>query len=136
MKLLISLILILFCSTTFAGPGDGPIVPWPTTALERISAEDLQGEWVAYTDDSVWLIRVWPMNLNVGASYLEMESAALFTRQAFAWLYCAGNVVWGTLIMDDNHEANFLIYKDHEGTKMRLNKGRGRYIDIKLYRTE
>lgn len=137
MKFLTSLILILFSTSAFAGPGDGPIVPWPTNVIrETIHIDEIEGDWAAYASNSVWLIKIKQEDLEFGRSSIQIKSSALFTRQAAGWLYAGDRIFWGRLIMDSTHAAAFVIFKDQDGTKLRLAKGNGRYLDLKLYRTK
>lgn len=137
MKFLTSLLFILFSAFAFAGPGDGPIVPWPTSVVrEDICIEDIQGEWVAYAHNSIWFINIQQKDMEPERSSIEIKSAALFTRQAAGWLMSADRIFWGELTMDATHRSAFVIFKDADGTKLRLAKGNGRYLDLKLYRTK
>lgn len=137
MKLLISILLMLLNFSAFAGPGDGPIVPWPTSIdRESIDLDDLQGEWVAFEHNSVWHIQIRGPEDGSDYSTIFISSAALFTRKATGWFAQADHIFYGQLIMDSTHESSFVIFKDRDGTKLRLMTGPNRFLDLKLFRTK
>ncbi|KHD89973.1 MAG: hypothetical protein OM95_00075 [Bdellovibrio sp. ArHS] len=135
MKFLSTLLLILFSSFAFAGPGDGPIVPWPTSVTrEALTDTQVYGRWVAYEHHAIWFVNIQKDPLEIGRSYISISSDALFTHKAVGSLYTGDNVMWGKLIMDATHSAAIVLYKDAEGTKLRIAKGRNRYVELKLSR--
>nr|WP_295905721.1 hypothetical protein [uncultured Bdellovibrio sp.] len=137
MKFLTSLLLILISVVAFARSGDGPTVPWPTSIdRESIFTEDLQGEWVAYGHNSVWYINIDQKDMEPERSSIQIQSAALFTRKASGWFLSADRIFYGKLKMDENHETAFVIFRDYEGTKLRIATGSHRFLDLKLYRTK
>lgn len=136
MKLLVALFLILTSSWAFAGPGDGPIVPWPTSVNRQdLLFEDLKGEWVAYSHNSLWFIKIeYDYSSPEGLAKIEVKSSELFTSYAVGWLQSWNRIYWGELVMDKNHKVTFIAYKDAEGTKIRIGKDSRQYFDLKLYR--
>lgn len=133
MKHLILLILTVFSlSATARGPGDGPIVPWPTSvSLHNITCEDLQGEWVAYSHNTIWFV-----NLEMrpdALSTIRMTSNALFTHKAKGWLEPGDRLFYGKLAMDSNHIYDVIVFRDSEGTKIRVIQGANKFFDLKLY---
>ena len=137
MKFLISILLILINFGAFAGPGDGPVVPWPTSIdRENIDLDDLQGEWVAFEHNSVWHIEIQQPEDGSDYSTILITSAALFTHKATGWFVPADRIFYGQLVMDEKHETSFVIFKDRDGTKLRLKLGPDRFLDLKLFRTK
>lgn len=134
MKFLMPLLLTWFCTPTYAGPGDGPIVPWPTSVRETIQVEELLGTWVAYDFNSVWNINIYPLLPGSNVVYVDIQSAALFTQNAQGILNDGDGLFWGDIIMDESHRSQILIYRDSEGTKLRLGKNKNKFFDMKLYR--
>ncbi|KYG64215.1 hypothetical protein AZI87_13310 [Bdellovibrio bacteriovorus] len=136
MKLLSSFMAVfIMTSFSFAGPGDGPIVPWPTSVVrEALNETTIYGDWVAYEHNAVWYINIQKDPLEIGRASIAISSGAVFTHKAVGSLYRGDNVFWGKLVMDANHSAAIVLYKDYEGTKLRIAKGHNRYVDVKLYR--
>lgn len=132
MKHLILLLLTVFSLSAKAGPGDGPIVPWPTSvSLQNITCEDLQGEWVAYSHNTIWFV-----NLEMrpdAISTVRITSNALFTHKATGWLEAGDRLFYGKLAMDHKHIYNVIVFRDREGTKVRVIQGPQKYFDLKLY---
>lgn len=134
MKIIASLILTLFCSLSFAGPGDGPIVPWPTSLRENIVIEDIQGSWIGYSHNSIWNIDIYSAVGVSDVGVIRIRSEALFTNKAQGLLNDSNGFFWGEVIMDLKHRAMVIIYKDTEGTKLRIvNTTNQKFHDIELY---
>lgn len=134
MKLLVAFFITILSTSAFARRGGDPTVPWPTNVIrEQFYLEEIRGEWVAYSHNTVWLIRVLPQSNN--RLLLMIRSEALFTNKGTGLLYANDNVFWGQLIMDGNHISAALIYKDQEGLKLRIAKDLDTYYDLELYRT-
>ncbi len=137
MKFLVLLFLFFSSSLSFAGPGDGPIVPWPTSIVNKheLLFEDLRGEWVGYSQNTLWFVNIdYNFSSPDGLASIEIRSSALFTTYGFGWLQNWEKVFWGEVTMDDNHKTSFIIYKDTEGTKLRMGKNSKSYFDVILYR--
>lgn len=138
MKKLTSLLLLLFCTSAFAtGNGTGPTVPWPTSIVNKheLLFEDLRGDWIGYSQNSLWFVHIdYNFSSPEGLASIEIRSNALFTSQAFGWLRSWDKIFWGEVTMDDNHKTAFILYKDGDGTKLRIGKNAKTYYDIKLYR--
>lgn len=136
MKILASLILTLFCSPSFAGPGDGPIVPWPTSVRELIAIEDIQGSWTGYSHNTIWNVDIYPAVGVSDVGVIRIRSEALFTNRAQGLLNDSNGFFWGEVFMDLRHRAMVIIYKDRDGTKLRLvNTTNQKFYDIKLFPT-
>lgn len=136
MKSLIILILTVFSLSSFAarGPGDGPIVPWPTSvSLMQVTCEELDGDWVAFSHSTLWFVT---FNMRPGQflSSLNIKSNALFTHKAVGWLEPADRLFFGKIAMDSNHIYDVIVFKDREGTKLRVVKGTNKYFDLQLLR--
>lgn len=134
MKFIASLILTLFCSLSLAGPGDGPIVPWPTSIREDLVIEDIQGSWIGYSHNSIWNIDIYSAVGISDVGVIRIRSEALFTNKAQGLLNDSNGFFWGEVTMDLRHRAIVILYKDSEGTKLRLvNTTTQKFHDIKLY---
>lgn len=121
MKSLIFLMSFLFLSASFAGPGDGPIVPWPTNVeRQEIIAEDLHGTWVAYGDNTLWFVTIAMDAQDAKRVNIDIESNGLFTGKASGWMYSGKKLFWGTVQMDDRHASGVVVYRDSHGIKMRI----------------
>lgn len=136
MKILASLLFTLFCSYAFAGPGDGPIVPWPTSLREDILMEDIQGSWIGYIHNSIWFVDIHPAIGRDDSAVIRVASMALFTHKAEGLLNSQGGLFMGEIVMDENHRASLLIFKDGDGTTLRMAEKNNRFHDIKLYKTQ
>ncbi len=134
MKLLTALVLVLFSVVAEARSGDTPIFPWPTSVDRKaLFLEDLQGDWVAYGHNAVWHIHIEATDMEPERAEIQISSAALFTRKASGWLLAADRIYYGKIKMDEKHEAALVIFKDQEGTKVRLSRSQGRFLDLKLF---
>lgn len=137
MKMILSLLILLSTQFSFAGPGATPIFPWPTSVgpKHELLFEDLRGEWVGYSQNTLWFVNIdYNFSSPDGLAAIEIRSSALFTTYGFGWLKSWEKVFWGEVTMDDNHKTSFIIYKDTEGTKLRMGKNAKSYFDVILYR--
>lgn len=137
MKSILSLVLLFAASTSFAGPGATPVFPWPTSIVNKheLLFEDLRGDWIGYSNNSLWFVNIdYNFSSPEGLASIEIRSNALFTSQAVGWLQSWDKIFWGEVTMDDNHKTSFILYKDGDGTKLRIGKSAKTYYDIKLYR--
>lgn len=137
MKTLLLILLSVFSLTVEArGPGTDPVIPWPTSVtLRPLSLDELQGNWVAYSDNSIWFIEL-EMRPDNALSTIRMKSNALFTKKATGWLEFDHEMFFGKIAMDSKHIYNVIVYKDSDGTKIRIVQTRYKYFDLKLYRLE
>lgn len=138
MKFLIILLLtVCSLSTQARGPGDGPIVPWPTTVgLERLTCEELQGNWTAYSHNTIWFLELYMDSTEGALSTLRIRSNALFNNKGNGWLEYDGRLFFGKLVLDHTHIYDIFLFKDRDGTKLRIAQGPLKYYDLKLYRKE
>lgn len=137
MKLLISLLLTFFSWAALAGPGDGPIVPWPTSVTrQNITSEELLGNWVTFSHNTIWFLEVTPDKGIEGVLYLTLKSNALFTHQGSGYVFPDERIFWGDLIMDKSHVSRIAIFRDQEGVKLRISAKPNSYYDLKLYRVK
>lgn len=138
MKTLILILLAVFSITIHArGPGNGgdPTVPWPTNdSLQVLSKDYLNGEWMAFSHNSVWYLNFDCDSANE-LTLLSMQSQALFTHKARGFLEVTDNrLYFGKIVMDANHIYSAIVFRDHEGTKVRIVKTPQQYFDLKIYR--
>lgn len=135
MKILASLLLTLFCSCAVAGPGDGPIVPWPTSLREDLLIEDIQGSWTGYSHNTIWFIDIYPAVGIDDVVVIRISSQALFTHKAQGLLNSNGGLFAGEVFMDPNHRASILVFKDGKGTTLRIADKHKKFYDVRLYKT-
>lgn len=131
--------LLVLASSVFAhaDPGTIPVFPWPTSVgpKQEILFEDLRGEWVGYGQNSLWFVHIdYNFSSPDGLASIEIKSNAIFTSFATGWLQSWDKIFWGEMTMDDSHKTSFIIYKDAEGTKLRMGKNSKSYFDVILYR--
>ncbi len=137
MKLILSL-LFSFCAlgtqSAWAGPGDGPVVPWPTKSLRyEINLEAVAGEWFGFAHNSIWFVKISPLEDMPEVSAITLDSRAIFKGSAAGLLTADDRLLVGVVYMDENHTETLLIFKDIDGTKLRMQSGQHDYVDIKLY---
>lgn len=133
------LILSLFVWTTTtwaAGPGDGPIVPWPTTSLlESAEKSAMLGSWVGYHNNAVWFIDVLKDPATECVYELKIYSHALRNHWGYGRIKFDTRAFWGTVYMDESHSSAVYIFRELDGTPtMRIGKN-NRWQDIHLYRS-
>lgn len=137
MKLILSLFLSFFAlgaQNTWAGPGDGPVVPWPTKSLRYdINLENVVGEWFGFAHNSIWFVKVSMIEDMPEVSSITIDSRAIFKGYAAGLLTEDDRMLVGVVYMDENHMETLLMFKDIEGTKLRMQSGQHDYVDIKLY---
>lgn len=137
MKLYLALIfsgLMTWSTTGWTGPGDGPVVPWPTKSLcYDISLESVKGSWFAFAHNSVWHIEIAPVPENREIYQISIYSQALFKKQASGLLTQDDKALVGIIHMDEEHVETILIYRDTDGTKLRIQNSDHSFSDIKLY---
>ncbi|MBV2169981.1 MAG: hypothetical protein KUL82_14855 [Bdellovibrio sp.] len=137
MKLLIPLLLTFLSLAAFAGPGDGPIVPWPTSInRQNITSEELIGNWVTFSHNTIWFLEVTPDDGIEGVLYLSLKSNALFNHKATGYVFPDERIFWGDLIMDKNHISRIAIFRDRDGLKLRISSKQDTFHDLKLYRVK
>lgn len=137
MKTLLLVLLAVFSISAHArGPGGDPVIPWPTfVSLTPVTCEQLQGDWVAYDHNSIWFVNL-EMREGDALSTLRIKSNALFTHKATGWLEADGPLFYGKIAMDPTHFYDVIVFRDLDGTKIRIIKGPQKYFDLKLYRRE
>lgn len=136
MKSLIFVLLLLGLSPALAGPGDDPIFPWPTSIERRdLNADDIAGEWIGTTDmdGRVYFVT---FNLEKDTLYRINVSVELAEQDdvRHGLGYWGGNVFWGHLALDGERYTQMLIYRQEGLIKMRIEKYREGYFDLKLER--
>lgn len=134
MKFLTSLLFVLLSPVAFAGPGDGPIVPWPTSVVEDIFVDDIKGPWAAYDHNSVWFIDIDLDVENENSALITVRSAALFGHFATGSIRGLNHFFCGEITMDETHRAGVIIFRDHDGYKLRISDRTHRYRDMQLFR--
>lgn len=137
MKLILSFLFSFFSlgtTATWAGPGDGPVVPWPTKSLRYdITLESVAGEWFGFSHNSIWFVNISPIVDMPGVSSITLDSRAIFKGYAAGLLTADDRMLIGVVYMDENHMETLLVFKDIDGTKIRMQSGQHEYVDIKLY---
>lgn len=138
MKTIILILLTVFSLSAHArGPGSGgdPTIPWPTSAnLQSLSMDYLNGEWVAFSHNTVWYLN-FDCRPDDQLTLLHIQSGALFTHKARGFLEVdSDRLYYGKIVMDANHIHDAIVFRDKEGTKVRIIKSSQQYFDLKLYR--
>lgn len=137
MKLILSLVFGFLALTPFvskASPGDGPVVPWPTKSLcYDITLESVAGEWFGVANNSNWFITIQPADSSQLVYSISLYSQSIFKKSAHGLLTEDDRILVGVISMDENHVETLVIYRDIEGTKMRIQVGTNKYLDVKLY---
>ncbi len=132
MKKLILLFVLFFSSFSFAGPII--IIIWPTSlSKEVIHLYDLSGEWVAYSHNTIWFIEFHNLPRNTQDIAVNITSNAVRTHRAAGILSANNNTLIGEIITSDGKAHAALLFRDHEGTKLRIASSSQKYYDLKLY---
>lgn len=138
-------ILVALCffgfSQAFARPDDGPVFPWPTGIETReMVAEDLNGDWVAYTTSGLETFYVHfetesvsPYRISVLVKPTNIVGDDERTRIGLG--YWGRHLFWGHISMDGERYTRMVIYREEGILKMRIEKpSRGGYFDLRLER--
>lgn len=129
-------IFLSLCASS-AGPGDGPIVPWPTaTLMESPEKSAMIGSWVAFEDNSIWFIDIYE---DPDLDYLfdiKIFSHALYGHHGYGRLQFDKRAFWGTLYMADDHDLMVFVYRAHDDTPMMRIGKHNKWHDVELFRYE
>lgn len=136
MKAFLILILTLISSFSYAALGTDPIIPWPTSVREKLFMNDIEGSWVAFSHNTTWFIEIHHRFGFEDSPSIVIKSPSLFTNKGEGFLKSGQGLFWGLLVMDNNHQATILIYKDSEGTKLRMVDSPSRFHDMSLIKIE
>lgn len=136
MKSLIFVLCLLGFSPAFAGPGDDPIFPWPTS-MERgeLLAEDIQGEWVGYGNDEKVYFVIFTVDpeTNYRVSIVIETLDGEPERKGLG--YWGRHVFWGHISMDRERYTRMVLYRERGSLQMRIeNKLQDGYVDMRLER--
>lgn len=127
--------LIFLTFPASAGPGDGPIVPWPSLiSPETIVPHTLTGEWVAYANDSIWYINIDCDRLYSKLASITINSNAIRNHMAKGWLEAQDNILLGTVSVDSTHIYGVMLFADQHNLFLRVATGQNRYFDLTLHR--
>lgn len=132
MKKLILTMALFFSTFAFAGPI--VIIIWPTSiSKEALNIHDMTGEWVAFSHNTIWFIEFHPLPRNMEDLAINISSNAVRTHKAAGILSLNGNTMLGEIMTSDSKSQTALLFKDHEGTKLRIMSSSNRYHDLKLH---
>jgi hypothetical protein len=116
-----------------------PIFPWPTNIERReLLAEDLQGEWIAYTTDEVYFLDIQvPADSPYRISFTVRSGSEIgkteIRREGLA--YWGRHVFWGHVSMDGEHYTQMVIFREQGILKMRIELPHQQgYFDVELQR--
>ncbi|MDG0817394.1 hypothetical protein [Bdellovibrio svalbardensis] len=133
----LTVVLGLFIATSAwaRGPVDPISPPWPVSiSTMPLEMEDLPGEWVAYSHNTIWFIQI-EMNANGrGLAAIHIQSNAVRTHKVDGWLAFHKNSLAGEILFDGHASKQIMIFRDSEGTKLRISAPGDRYYDLKLYK--
>ncbi|QDK37472.1 hypothetical protein [Bdellovibrio sp. NC01] len=128
---------LFFTAGSLAHPG-GPITPpWPLSiSTAPLDIETLPGEWVAYSHNTIWFLQI-ELNANGrGLAAIHIQSNAIRNHKVDGWLAPDQNALIGEILVDENRSQKIMIFKDKDGTKLRIAAGGNGYYDLKLYKRE
>ncbi len=136
---ILAVVLGLFIATSAwaRGPGDPISPPWPVSiSTMPLDMQELPGEWVAYSHDTIWFIQI-ELNANGrGLAAIHIQSNAVRTHKVDGWLAPHENSLAGEIFLDGTRRNQIMIFRDKEGTKLRLSAPSDNYYDLKLYKRE
>ncbi|HEX7674035.1 MAG TPA: hypothetical protein VF412_07685 [Bdellovibrio sp.] len=133
----LSLFILAIASIGHTHPGGPVIPPWPVSiSTQPLIIEDLPGEWIAYDHNTIWFIQIELDANGRGLASIHMQSNAIRTHKVDGWLAPQENSLSGELNFDGQHSVKVMIFRDYEGTKLRIAAAHDSYYDLKLYRRE
>ena len=131
----LSLFILTLASIGHTHPGGPVIPPWPVSiSTQPLIIEDLPGEWVAYDRNSIWFIQIELDANGRGTAQIHVQSNAIRARKVDGWLAPQENSLSGEINFDGQRPVKIMIFRDHEGTKLRIAGPHESYYDLKLYR--
>lgn len=138
MKHLLILPILLFSFNLWArGPVDPVSPPWPLSiSTLPVDFDGLPGEWVAYGHNTIWFIDIEPNANGRGLSGIHIKSNAIRTHDVDGWLGVQQNALVGQVAIDSDTTLDIMIFRDREGTKLRLGSSGDKYYDLKLYKRQ
>lgn len=127
--------LFLANSAWARGPVDPISPPWPVSiSTMPLEIESLPGEWVAYSHNTIWFIQI-ELNANGrGLASIHIQSNAVRTHNVSGWMEQLQNSLAGEIDFDGDRSSKIMIFRDNEGTKLRVSASGGGYYDLKLYK--
>lgn len=126
---------IFFTFPASAGPGDGPIVPWPTLiSPETMIPHALTGEWVAYAHDTIWYINIDCDRMYSKLASITIHSNGIRNHLAKGWMEAHDNILLGTVSVDESHIYGVMLFANQENLILRMATAQNRYFDLTLYR--
>lgn len=132
---IIILSLLTSCASWARGPVDPISPPWPLSiSTLPVDLIYLPGEWVAYDHNSIWWIQITFNKEKNGLSEIYIRSNAVRNHEAAGWLVGQKNALVGQLVFNNERAVNIMIFRDKEGTKLRIAAESETYYDLKLFK--
>lgn len=132
---LITILLCLFigCTSWGRGPVDPITPPWPLRALP-VNKVELPGRWIGFLYHTIWVVEIDSNIDEDGVSEIQIKSNTDLIPSAKGWLNERKNVFVGQVV-DGGKTFNIMIFRDEQGTKLRVADTHG-YFDLKLLKGE
>lgn len=135
MKFIPVLFLSFFigCTVWSRGPVDPITPPWPLRTLP-VDKLEFPGHWVGIISNTIWVIEIAPYVDETGRSGIKIKSNTDNIHYAAGWLLEQKGVFVGQAL-ENGKSFNIMIFRDEQGTKLRIADTRG-YFDLKLLKSE
>lgn len=129
------LFLVLFMLVTIAiqPAHSGPIIIiWPSSMDKaKISPQEILGTWVAWYDKQSWIVSL-EQDQKSGLVEVSMQDTASQSHHSIGQLRPNGNTLFGKIATDHGHTHSMLLFRDRQGTKLRIIIDRFTYYDLVL----
>lgn len=125
--------LFIACTSWSRGPVDPITPPWPLRTLP-VNKVEFPGRWIGVLYDTVWVIEIETNSNEEGHSDIQIRSNTNIMHAANGWLKEQKNVFVGQ-VLEQEKIFNIMVFRDAQGTKLRIADARG-YFDLRLLKSE
>ncbi|MGZ3769281.1 MAG: hypothetical protein ACXVCP_01930 [Bdellovibrio sp.] len=134
MKFMIILFSLFIASASWSrGPVDPIMPPWPLQTLP-LNKYDFPGRWISVTHKTIFVVDIDFNGNGDGCSTIQIRSNANITQLANGLIKEYKGIFIGQ-VDDGSRILNIMIFRDDQGTKLRIADSRG-YFDLKLLKSE
>lgn len=134
MKILVILFSCFVTCASWGGPVDPIQPPWPlgTLPLNRL---EFPGRWLSVNSNTVFIVDIDLNGKENGISEIKIRSNTRVINYAKGWVKEQKRGIFAGQVVDGNKLLNVMIFRDDEGTKLRIADTRG-YFDLKLLKNQ
>lgn len=127
------LVLFTLVTLTLQPAQSGPIIiVWPSYVdSSTIYPQEILGTWMAWDKKRSWIVNL-ERDQRTGLIKITMQSTSSQTYQGVGKLHPNVNTLYGRITMDHGRTHSVLLFRDQEGTKLRIIVSKTNYSDLIL----